>query len=104
MFKTIFVLYCVIWQVLLLPLNSNRNVINENDEENRIETINQQIVPDSVLISLLQKDLKINTFHPKAPLRSKRNNGKVKERYRWPNATVPVQIDSLVISIYFDFQ
>jgi hypothetical protein len=82
MFKIIFVFYCVIWQVLPLSLSLNRN---ENFEKDRIETINQRIVP---------KELS----------RSKRNNGKIDERYRWPNATVPVQIDSLVISIFFDFQ
>lgn len=92
MHKIILIATFIQWQVCSLPLSSKQHQVNEVVEQN-IETAKK-----SVLIDSLAKANEVKVEVPITLTRSKRNNGMIHEWYRWPNATVPVIIDTAVIS------
>lgn len=92
MLKIILIATFIQWQVNSLPLSSKQHKINEVAEQN-VET-----AKISVLIDSLAKANEVKVEIPRVLSRSKRNNGMIHEWYRWPNATVPVIIDTVVIS------
>lgn len=87
MFKVVLIFGCAILQVWPMPLKPTKK---DNDEPEKIVSFENH--EDSMLVENLLVKV------PEVLTRRKRNNGKVKSTYRWPNATVPVEIDSSFIS------